>query len=261
MEDTVPVDYDRLINLLPVIQSFINKKKDKEAIDLEETVKEVASALGIDDIAAFAQDEISKALSTQVDEENAEKLAATIVSIGVEVTPRVMEYVQKGSTSADLFRNLNKVYADYSEALAETIKNSYGIVLSPETQESIAQFSLDAVSVYCFMAAYKIYKKAADDASIAHEQRLIIEKRCQESADAYERCHMEMETLVDRYLGKRLRFFESGIEAMDSSILADDTDGYIAANAKLQESLGRSQQFHTQEEFDDLMFSDDVFKL
>ena len=116
MEDTVPVDYDRLINLLPVIQSFIKKKKDKEAIDLEETVKEVASALGIDDIAAFAQDEISKALSTQVDEENAEKLAAMIVSIGVEVTPRVMEYVQKGSTSADLFRNLNKVSADYSEA-------------------------------------------------------------------------------------------------------------------------------------------------
>ena len=261
MEDTVPIDYDKLINLLPVILTFIKQKKNNETIDLEKTVTDVADVFGIDDIAAFAHDEITKALSTQMDKENADKLASMIVSIGAEVTPRVMEYVQKGSTSANLFRNLNKIYEDNSGALAETVKNAYGIELPPGMEDSLAQFSLDAVSVYCFIAAYKIYKKAADDANIAHEQRLIIEKRCQESVDAYERCHMEMETLVDRYLGKRLRFFESGIEAMDSSILADDTDGYIAANAKLQESLGRSQQFHTQEEFDDLMFSDDVFKL
>ena len=70
-----------------------------------------------------------------------------------------------------------------------------------------------------------------------------------------------MERLVDKYLGKHLDAFEAGAEAMDSSLLADDADGYIAANANLQRLLGREQQFHNQEEFEDLMASDDVFKL
>lgn len=261
MEDAISIGPNELINLLPILLEFIEEKGAKETIDPEETVRKIAKAFGISNLAEFASGKIAAALSEQIGEENAKKLASIIVSIGIAVAKNVSDYVKGSLSPIDLVSNLDGLYADKTGMLVDVVKSSYKIELSPEMEELLKRYSLDALAIYCFIAAYKIYEKASDDAQIAHENRLVIERRCKESIAGYERYRFEMETLVDKYLGTRIGFFESGIDAMDSAILADDTDGYIAANASLQESLGRHQQFHTQKEFDDLMRSDDVFKL
>ncbi len=261
MEDIVSIGPNELINLLPILLEFIEKKGAKETVDPEETVRKIAKAFGISDLAEFTSGKIAAALSEQIGEENAKKLASIIVSIGIFVAKNVSDYVKGNLSPNDLVNNLDGLYADKTGMLIDVVKSSFAIELPPGTEKLLARYSLDALAVYCFITAYKIYEKASDDARIAHENRLVIERRCRESVAGYERYHLEMETLVDKYLGTRIDFFESGINAMDSAILADDADGYIAANASLQESLGRHQQFHTQKEFDDLMGSDDVFKL
>lgn len=261
VEETISIGPDELMNLLPVILEFLKKKRAKQTIDPKETLEDAANALGIDDLSEFASHNLETMLSEQLGEENAKKLAPMIISAGIAITKMVSDYAQKKATSVDLLTNLDSLYRGNTETLIGIVKDAYAIELPDGAEELLARYSLDVLAAYCFIAAYKIYKKAAEDTQIAHEKRLAIEKRCAESIAGYERYHLEMETLVDKYLGTHLNIFESGIEAMDDAILADDADGYIAGNAKLQESLGRHQQFRTQEEFDDLMGSDDVFKL
>ena len=49
---------------------------------------------------------------------------------------------------------------------------------------------------------------------------------------------------------------------MDEAVLNNDSDSFIEANAKIQSQLGKDDmQFHSQDEFDGLMSSDDDFKL
>jgi len=48
---------------------------------------------------------------------------------------------------------------------------------------------------------------------------------------------------------------------MDQALISNDIDGYLTGNAEIQESLGYLPRFRTQQEFDDLMASDDNFVL
>ncbi|MCH3942105.1 MAG: hypothetical protein WAY93_10025 [Atopobiaceae bacterium] len=261
MEEAISIGPDNLINLLPIIQGFIEDKKKGQKIDVEQTVRDAAGALGIDDIEGFVQDRMQDALSEVLSEEDSKKLAEIMVTLGASAAKLIGNYCQGGIYPAALKDGLDDLLVANNSAIVDVAKSSYGLELTPEVDAVLAQYSLAGIAICCFTITYKIYAKAADDARIAHEHRIVIERRCEESVAECDRYHHEMERLVDKYLGKHLDAFEAGAEAMDSSLLADDADGYIAANANLQRLLGREQQFHNQEEFEDLMASDDVFKL
>ena len=111
------------------------------------------------------------------------------------------------------------------------------------------------------MAAYKEIRKALDDLEIARENRLRIEKECQESIAMIRQYRVEMEEVVSKYLTDRLEVFERGFAAMDKALVEGDSDGYLMGNAEIQKVLKYRTQFSNQKEFDDLMNSEASFKL
>ena len=119
----------------------------------------------------------------------------------------------------------------------------------------------NAVAFAALTAAYKMVREAEKDMQIARAHRIEIENACNESIDLIRQYRQEMENVVNKYLTERIETFESAFDAMDKAILENDTDGYIRGNAAIQEILGYKAQFTNQEEFDDLMDSDDAFKL
>lgn len=125
----------------------------------------------------------------------------------------------------------------------------------------IGNMAPNIVAFAALTAAYKMVREAEEDMLIAREHRIEIENACNESIALIRQYRQEMEYVVNKYLTERIRTFESGFDAMDKAILENDTDGYIRGNAAIQEILGYKAQFTNQEEFDDLMDSDDAFKL
>ena len=65
----------------------------------------------------------------------------------------------------------------------------------------------------------------------------------------------------ERYFAKHLAAFDTAFRAMDRAILEQDSDGFIHANAQLQQVLEYEPQFSSQQEFDDLMNDGDSFRL
>ena len=55
--------------------------------------------------------------------------------------------------------------------------------------------------------------------------------------------------------------FEEAFIQMDEAVLNNDSDSFIDANSKIQNKLGKESSFNSQSEFDEIMDSDDDFKL
>lgn len=124
----------------------------------------------------------------------------------------------------------------------------------------ILNLSAYTVGYTSMMEVYKELMKALEDDRIAHERRLQIEAECAQAVAAIIEYRRNMEQVVSDYLKFRYDTFEAGFQAMDKAIIDDDIDGYIGGNAAIQKVLGYDVQFETQDEFDELMMSDEAFK-
>ena len=133
--------------------------------------------------------------------------------------------------------------------------------LGVEGVDDIYKLSPLVLAFTASVAAYKEIRKALDDLAIAHEYRIRIEQECEESIRMIRQYRIEMEEVVSKYLTERLETFERGFDAMDKALIDGDSDGYLYGNAEIQKVLKYQPQFTDQEEFDNLMDSDDAFKL
>jgi hypothetical protein len=118
-----------------------------------------------------------------------------------------------------------------------------------------------AVSAAAFTAAFGITSKYVKDAHLEREKRIEIEKERDEAVALIIADREKMNELMSQYLSENLSIFEKGFCDMDMAMVSGDPDGFIRANEQLQRCLGHEQQFSNQEEFDDLMMSDEAFKL
>ena len=151
--------------------------------------------------------------------------------------------------------DLKKIVNDTLEALGVPE------ALGQEDAESIWRMSSDQMAYAAFTEVYKELRQALVDAHMAYERRLEIEAECAESVACITRYRTQMEQIASEYLRVRYETFETGFAAMDRAIMENDIHGYLRGNAEIQKVLGYNSQFTTMEEFDDLMLSDEDFKL
>ena len=146
---------------------------------------------------------------------------------------------------------LEKLYDDYAK-LSEKIKDNKIVAV-------ISEAPLGTVP-----ASRKVLKELQDaisDYQEAKEDRIRIQKECEEHIQILTEYRNEIETEVSAYLVDNLTIFNEAFDQMNEAILNNDSDAYIDANSKIQNQLGKDMQFHSQDEFDGLMGSDDDFKL
>lgn len=113
-------------------------------------------------------------------------------------------------------------------------------------------------------AAIGVYQQisvSVQELEVAREERLRIEAECAEHIVIIRENRAEMEQLVSTYIMENLQVFSEAFGEMDRAILNDDPDGFIGGNVKIQKQLGNKSGFENQHEFEDLMATDNSFKL
>lgn len=146
---------------------------------------------------------------------------------------------------------IEKCYDDFAE-LAKKINDS-------EIVKIISEVPLGFVPA-C-KKVIEICKTSISEYQEAKEERLRIQQECDEHIIILTEYRNEMEKCVSSCLATNITVFDKAFDQMNEAILNNDSDTYIDANAKIQKQLGKDMQFHSQDEFDGLMGSDDDFKL
>ena len=262
--EEIKITWQSARDLLELCQEFKTQKNDSQEVDLHDAVKKVGQAFGIEDIDKYAKQKFKGAMESGLGEVfekgDAKAIAGIFAGNCKPVMGAVYEFAKGGLKPEEFIAELNKVCFGSADKLQAALQKSLGV------PDDVAQVLADKlgpylVSVYCFAAAYKIYQKAASDAAEAKERRVEAE-RLSEEAVAQLRVEREaLEGILSDYLLDRLLPFEEGVVAMDQAILEDNDDGFIAANAQLWELFGRQAQYKDASEFEELMLSDEHFRL
>lgn len=264
MAEKITLDWQALVNLIPACIEFKEQTARSESPDLHAIAVQAGAALGISDVDQFAVGKVRSALQEgfagAFDSEGSKELAALFAKNARPVMGLVVKFAQGNLDTSSLVSELNKLCFGNAANIQQVLQESLGV--PDQTAEFLARkLGPYLTSVYAFTGAYKIYERAAGDVELARERRIEIERLVDEAIDELKKQRDEMECFVETYMLNKLEPFSNSIYAMNEAILDDDDDQYIAANTELWELFGRSSQYESAEEFDDLMLSDEVFKL
>ena len=264
MSDTPQLEWSTLPKLLPLCIEFAKKKHEEGAIDLHEAVERIGQEFGIEDIDQYSVDQLQKLLtegfSLAFEDTDAEAIATVFINNSKPVMAAIVKFVQEKDGEVELIQTLTELCLGSTKELQAILQKSLQIpdVIADEISNVLGPYT---VSVYCFAAAFKIYKSAAADARAAKERRIEIERLANEAITQLKAERATLDKLLSDWMLERIIPFSEGVQAMDRAILEDDDNAYIAANADLWKLLGREAAYSNAAEFDELMLSDDVFRL
>ncbi|KFI67603.1 hypothetical protein [Bifidobacterium magnum] len=241
----------------------------------EKTPVQAAQDTGKSTALTAAFDYVATAISTAVTGAMRNSGSDYVKSLGAAgIMPAVMD------SAVDTVKLVNALargqinQEEFMDALADhnigALGNLYGAAIAQTGAHALslsagAQFAAGMVGgtlgYQLAMATYTILKESAKDYQHAKEERIRIERECAEVVELITRYRTQLSRNVSQYMGERLSVFNEAMVAMDAALVANDPDGFLAANADIQRILHHDAQFRSQQEFDEFMDSDDPLVL
>lgn len=110
-------------------------------------------------------------------------------------------------------------------------------------------------------ASYHILLDSMKEAKLAREERIRIEKECDEAVKMLQEYRKELEKFIDDYLKEAEDTFNEVITAIKDKLAIGDADGYLREINKIIEFCGEMPVAKSKKEVDDLMSSSAPIKL
>ncbi len=103
--------------------------------------------------------------------------------------------------------------------------------------------------------------KAREEAKLACQRRIEIEKECRESIRLLEMYQNQFKEVFERYFHETTKFFNRSFDKLERALYAGDADLSIAANNKIQERLGQKPLSNNKQELWELITSNKVIRM
>lgn len=232
--------------------------------DVKEEMLEVLKAAGTVYANEMAENILTNSLKAS-DHESLRKLgkkefADKLLKSASPVNQAVRDYFKGKTNLTEFVKTLSNTGI---KDVGSDIASAFGYDLSSEQQavDALLNTSMPVMAYAASMAAYQMCMEALDDAHLAHEERVRVQKQCEESIKMIRKYRLSLEEAVEKYLSQYMSVFLNAMTAMDQAVIDNDTDGYISANNEITSIMGHDVQFHNQDEFDALMNSEEALKL
>lgn len=156
---------------------------------------------------------------------------------------------------------------EFLDALAETnigaLASSFAgaAVGTAAAGMALAPIIANMIAVQVAVGSYRNLKQAIQEYQLAKQERIAVEAECAQIVEQVRAWRQQLNEQSERYFSEHLDTFDTAFRTMDRAILEQNGDGFIEANAQLQQALGYEPQFRSQVEFDDLMSRDDSLRL
>lgn len=113
-------------------------------------------------------------------------------------------------------------------------------------------------------AAVAVFREISNEKAeleLIHTKRLLTEAKTAKALEILLDYQQQLEKRVSEYLAEDITAFLEGFDYMDQGMAVKDSDLVIKGNVIIQRVLGRKPQFTNQQEFNELMDSDEPLKL
>ena len=260
----IAFDWDTLPKLYQFCEEVAKRNRKDGSADLRSDVQRLAECFGIDDVDALgrsiANGKLAEGLGVAFDEEGSRAIAELLTRASGPVMTAFVSCAQGKTSLLELNVCMEELRRSLVGDLELALRRSLHV---PDGAADLLSEKLGpyTVSVYCFAAAYKIYAQASRDYEAARERRVEAERLAQQTIRRLKAEREELDAFLGKYFLDRLVPFSEGVAAMDRAMLTGDDDGFVEANAALWEAFGHEAQYRNKEEFDELMLSDEAFRL
>ena len=107
----------------------------------------------------------------------------------------------------------------------------------------------------------RILQSSLLEAKISEQQRILIERACEEHIAMLQEYKAELERMIAEYLAAQTVFFDNIFTEMLNALRAGETDKYIEKTNQILINCGKMPLFSTQDEFNQIMESNQPFIL
>ncbi|WRA96073.1 hypothetical protein E5L37_03790 [Helicobacter pylori] len=102
---------------------------------------------------------------------------------------------------------------------------------------------------------FNAFLKAREEAKLACQRRIEIEKECREIIKLLEAYQNQFKEVFEKYFHETTKFFNQSSDELERALYAGDADLAIGVNNKIQERLGQKPLFNNTQEFWELITS------
>ena len=110
-------------------------------------------------------------------------------------------------------------------------------------------------------ATYGILTDSLKEEKLAKEERIVIERACEEHIKLIREYREEMEKIIQEYLVDSMEVFRESFSDLKSSLAIGDVDWVIESANTITRNLGGNPRFSNMEEFNEIMLGEDIIKL
>lgn len=104
-------------------------------------------------------------------------------------------------------------------------------------------------------ASYGVLMNSLKDAKLAHEERRLVEKECEEQIKLIKEYRLELEEMMKKYFNSNMVVFQEAFQSIKTSLQIGDIDGFISQTNTITKQLGGNPQFTDFNEFNAIMDS------
>ena len=183
-------------------------------------------------------------------------VAGTIAAVSVAATKTLSRYFKGEIDGVECLETLGEQGTGMVSAAMFSVIGQIAIPI-PVVGGMIGGMAGYALS----SAAYGILVRSLKDERLAHNERIQIEKACEEHIKLIREYRAEMEKLIREYLSDSMDIFRESFSGIKNALAIGDVDWFVESANTITESFGGEVSFSTIEEFNSKMLMGSTFKL
>ncbi|WQV70982.1 hypothetical protein KVK71_03775 [Helicobacter pylori] len=163
---------------------------------------------------------------------------AMIVGACVTNATVLIRYLSGKIDRTELLKQLRKANTTLVSSGAMAVAGQ-ALIPIPVVGALVGGFVGAILSETCFNA----FLKAREEAKLARQRRIEIEKECREIIKLLEAYQNQFKEVFERYFHETTKFFNQNFDELERALYAGDADLAIGVNNKIQERLGQKPLF------------------
>ncbi|MFP6093240.1 hypothetical protein ACLGAJ_02915 [Helicobacter pylori] len=235
-----------------VWECVVNGKDPKKAIEhtaiatLKGGALSYGSAFASSSLGGWMQSSANKVIQSL----GKGSVPAMIVGAGVVNCKVLIDYFRGKINESELLKQLGKANTTLVSSGAMAVAGQ-ALIPIPAVGALIGGFVGAILSETCFNA----FLKAREEAKLARQRRIEIEKECHEFIKLLETYQNQFKEVFKRYFHETTKFFNQNFDELERASYAGDADLAIAVNNKSREWLGQKALFDNKQEGWELIIS------